>query len=158
MKIIEIPENINDLRDYNIFITAAKELNNFNKNLQKYCEKIIKTEYLKSVKNWKKILSKYDLEKLNKFNDNDILFYDYKNNKFIKNNIESPSYGWSRGESLGYKKTYSISDDGSIIIIKYIESYQKSRFSHIAPEVTEINWSINLIEKSVSLGRKNRNT
>ena len=38
MKIIEIPENINDLRDYNIFITAAKELNNFNKNLQKYFE------------------------------------------------------------------------------------------------------------------------
>ena len=150
MKIIEIPENINDLRDYNIFITAAKELNNFNKNLQKYCENIIKTEYLKSVKDWKKIATERDLLKLKDFNNDDILFYDYKNNKFIKNNIESRKIGWTRGNSLGYIKKYSISDDGSIITIKYIESYQPSRFSHAEPEIYESSWSINLIEKSIN--------
>ena len=56
MKIIEIPENINDLRDYSELNKLIKVCQNFIDNSNDYIKKVIFTEYVKSYEDWKTIL------------------------------------------------------------------------------------------------------
>lgn len=153
MKLLKIPENTNDLRDHKVFINAVKELNIFNNNLQTYLKKIIDDEYLKPVEDWANIAKLEDLEKLNSLKRNyEKCFYCYKTNTFIGDYKSFIKRGWSMGEDYGTSRSFSMSDDGSKIIITDTSSYKESRFSH-SPILTSTNiYIINLIEKSVKNG------
>lgn len=61
MKIIEIPENINDLRDYSELHKLIKVCQNFINNSNEYIKKVIFTEYVKTYEEWIAILSEKDL-------------------------------------------------------------------------------------------------
>lgn len=148
MKTIKIPENIQDLKDYIIFINAAKELNAFNKNVQKYCEKIVKTEFLKKVKDWKEIASEKHLKLLNEYDDYDELFFDYKNNVFLLN-WTGYIKGLTMCDTINHQTKFSLSDDGQIIYVENTWQYKKSRFSHSPVFSDSRIYEINLIEKSI---------
>lgn len=66
MKLIEIPEDMNDLRDYNSFLSTIIEVQKFNKNISIFFEKLLKDEFYKTVGEWRKTLSEKDNIKIDK--------------------------------------------------------------------------------------------
>ena len=158
MKIIEIPENINDLRDYSELHKLIKVCQNFIDNSNDYIKKVIFTEYVKSYEDWKKILSEKDLINLEKlisthpnynnwsFEKSDLqIFRNINKNKFgffrLKYNPGSNgALGWN-----GYE--FKFNNNGTIIKIhvKY-ESKPYRRDNIPWTQHTDI-WSLNLVTK-----------
>lgn len=147
MQILEIPETTTELRDLKVFINAVQEFNKFQKNIQSYCAKIIRDEFLKEHDGWEKTLSPEHWAIVKEMDYGDI-FYCHKTNKFIKF-YKGKSSGWSMGQTTGATITYSMSDDGIQIFVKASWKYQEARFGHIPWHSASSTYVVDLIEKSV---------
>lgn len=150
MKTIQIPENTADLRDYSVFINAVKEFNSFESQIQTYCKAIVESEFLKTAKSWRLNASLADTKKLAKFDDNDLVFYNYNTYKFILND-EGYIKGWHMGETRKHITKFELSDCGTIIFVKNYFEYRPTRMSHVQFTKHCITYKINLLDKTVEL-------
>ena len=171
MKLIEIPENTNELRDYNKFINTIVEVRKFNNNVDAFLTQVLKDEFFKTYKEWMDISSEKDQEQLKalynwkneikdykwlskeekeewkwKFEDsmmNDKLFYCYETNTFIK--VES-NY---RISSHCFKKCKP-TDNGLGMYIYFRNSYKEHAWPTWLPTFhVEVIYQIDLLTKSV---------
>ena len=72
MEKIEIPKDINDLRDYSELHKLIKVCQNFIDNSNDYIKKVIFTEYVKTYEDWEKILSEKDLINLEQVEEEEV--------------------------------------------------------------------------------------
>lgn len=66
-KFVQIPLDINDLRDYKELHSLLKVCNQFISNSEAYIKKLIYDEYVKTYDEWCKILSPSDIERISEF-------------------------------------------------------------------------------------------
>ena len=72
MKLIEIPENVTELRDYNKFINTIVEVQKFNKNVSTFLLKVLYDEFYKTVGEWRKTITEQDNLKINKLFEDEL--------------------------------------------------------------------------------------
>jgi hypothetical protein len=129
MKLIKIPENIDDISDLSAFKEAITEINKFNKNLQKFGHKILE-KFILTQEGLHELLSEADFKKLklDGYHCDEYLF-DYKKKKAIPFDVSHR--GWIMGDISSKKHTIKFTDDSKIIIIKQRWETQSARFGHI---------------------------
>ncbi len=128
MKLINIPEDINDITDLSEFKDTIKEVNIFSRNLEMFARKICLDKFLKWDYDWNKILKKSDKLKIIE-RSNNFLLYDYKNKSFTI--IDNNYMGWSMGAKTHKTYNFTFNDDASVIIIKVVWKTQEARFDHV---------------------------
>jgi hypothetical protein len=112
-----------------IFSKAIVAVNDFNKKMSHYGEKIFE-KHLKDINEWHEYLSEIDWEKTG---------LDIKNNYgsyvrcFKTGNMTKYGFkrGWSMGAACDFNVRYEFSDDGKILIVINTWKTQSSRHSHI---------------------------
>lgn len=173
MKLIEIPEDTNELRDYNKFINTIVEVQKFNNNVNNFLSQVLKDEFFKTYKEWmdnasekeqKQLKALYNWKEKAKLDDykwlskeekeewkweyedsmmNDKLFYCYETNTFIK--VKS-NYRISPHDFKKCKPT----DDGLGMYIYFKTSYKEHAWSGWLPTFhVEVIYHIDLMTKSV---------
>jgi hypothetical protein len=158
MKTIQIPVDINDLRDYSELHKLIKVCKQFINNSNEYIHKLVFTEYIRTYESWSAILSQKDLATV----DNLLQTHPYysntlfeKNDVQIFRNIVDNSFGFFKLKNTvsttgalshcGYD--FSFNNDGTIIKmhVKYkLKHYRRDNVPWI--QHTDI-WTLNLITK-----------
>lgn len=150
MKLIKIPEDMDDVADLSIFNEAIVEINKFNRNLTKFGNKILNGQFLKSKQQWLKLLSDVDIDKLNVDSLSDGLYlFDYKNKRLVPFDVKNYGFAWSMGASTGKEHTVSFSDCGNVLIINQTWETQEARFSHIPWIKQEKTFYVDYINRTV---------
>lgn len=156
---VKIPENINDLRDYSELHKLLKVCKNFINNSNKYIEEVIFTEYVKTYKEWSKLLSKKDLKQVDKLIKTHKSYGNWnfeKENLNIYRSINTNTFGFfnlkitpgftgaltHNGIKFNFNKT------GTIIKIEVNYATKRYRRENISWTHHKDIWSLNLIEKS----------
>lgn len=163
MKTINIPENVNDLTSYLEFVQTIIEVNKFNSKIDLFFNKILKQEFLKSVKEWKKIVSEKDFEKIkNLFDENTpekifdetYLFYDYSKNKFIhvKSKLKYPDNPkFNTYYDISNIKKINPTKNGTGMLIYFNINFKESNFPGWLPTYhLSTIYEIDLLKKSVN--------
>lgn len=119
MKLIEIPEDTNELRDYNKFINTIVEVQKFNRNVSSFLKKVLYDEFFKTFKDWMNSASEEERKqleildygpefKIENYDENkwEHLHGSYKNEMFFEKGISKLkiyNYKWSRQIFYCYK-------------------------------------------------------
>lgn len=134
MELIKVPTDINDIADLTEFRSAIETINNFNKNLQKFGQKILDDKFVKTATEWKKILTQEVLEdpenkKLLESQDWYKLIFDYETKK-----LDYYDRTWcpTTGDKTGMTNKISFSNDGTVLIIN--QSYEVTNFRGVSAD------------------------
>ena len=155
MKLLKIPENVTELTSYLEFVQTIIELNKFNENIHHFFNKILNDEFLKTVKDWKKIASEKDLNYLNTLDDDITLFYDYSENKFVHLIIDEKCKKQIELNINDIEKIYP-NESGLGMLIEFKKSYKEHKWPTWLPTFHNTTiYEIDLLKKSVELKSTN---
>lgn len=153
---IAIPQDANDIGNLGEFSEAIKTINEFQKNLSKFGQKIMYDKYVKILEDWDKILTEDDKKKnnfeylveKNSYNNN-LFAFDFNNKKLMGFIVEYR--GWIMGAETGKELTYSFSDDGKVLIVRMDWQTQSARFDHVPWIAQKEIWTFDLITNEIKI-------
>ena len=99
-KYVQIPKNINDLRDYKELHSLLNVCKKFIENSESYIKKLINDEYVKTYDEWCKILSPFDIARIEEFKNPDIMWGGFNNS--INDNADTLIYRSIGDNTFGY--------------------------------------------------------
>lgn len=117
------------------FSKAILLINEFQKNVSNYAEKIFINKFIGNPDHWKQILNEKDYKilekKLNNRTDRALFVFDYVNKKFTQ--FSDNSWGWIMGWIGQQKHKYTINEN-NLLVVNSSWLTQSSRSDHI-PEI-----------------------
>lgn len=143
--------------DIAAFTDAIVAINEFNKKLSHYGEKIFQ-KHMKSLGDWKEYLTPKDWEAF--YGNRELIHtYDRYVRCFVSGNMTKydQNNGWSMGASTAVEESYKFSKDGKTLTVTNSWKTQSARFNHIPWIPRERRFIINLDSGKVDVEGDNIN-